>query len=337
MNEKRICPKCNSSIDADSKFCTECGYSLLSEQIQTEEKTHADQDVRESIAASQPETEKEDPVKQVKTTEEPKRQVSWFGFNWKWAIGLGLFLLGVFGLTRGAVRASGSKIMFCLLMIVIGIAGIVWFILSLINERLETYEKEDSKTANEKREKSSGGKSVIEKFKMQEDKRGTLSLLAGIISIPTSFLLVGIVPAVLSLIMGIREIGKHKKTKRIIGIVCAVIGVVIFSFMIMKCANIHKHEFSAATCTEPAACRKCGHVEGTALGHEWITATCTDPQYCSRCGQVWGDPLGHDVQNFEVTVEPTCGEEGKKEGICTRCGATIVETIKPTGDHELGD
>ena len=46
---------------------------------------------------------------------------------------------------------------------------------------------------------------------------------------------------------------------------------------------VHKHSFSAATCTEPKKC-SCGAVEGAALGHDYMDGVCTrcnakDPNY----------------------------------------------------------
>ncbi len=67
--------------------------------------------------------------------------------------------------------------------------------------------------------------------------------------------------------------------------------------------------------------------------HEWIDATCTEPKTCATCGATEGDPLGHSVDEWTVTEEATCSEEGEREGECTVCGETIIEPIEKT-DHE---
>ena len=40
--------------------------------------------------------------------------------------------------------------------------------------------------------------------------------------------------------------------------------------------------------------------------------------------------LGHDV-DFTITLQPTCTEAGKQNGICNRCGEEVEEQIEPTG------
>lgn len=97
------------------------------------------------------------------------------------------------------------------------------------------------------------------------------------------------------------------------------------------------HKMNAATCTEPAKCGRCGFTEGKALGHDWADATCTSPKTCRRCGgKALEEPLGHDVQNWTVTKEASCSGPGSREGVCSRCGETITETIAAL-DHTPGD
>ena len=39
----------------------------------------------------------------------------------------------------------------------------------------------------------------------------------------------------------------------------------------------------------------------------------------------------HTVEEYTVTKEPTCTEQGEKEGVCTVCGATDIQKIPATG------
>ena len=80
--------------------------------------------------------------------------------------------------------------------------------------------------------------------------------------------------------------------------------------------SVHTHNFSNATCTEPAKC-SCGATQGTALGHNYSSATCTDPAKCS-CGVTQGEALGHSFNN----------------GSCTRCGFVKFETLKFSGSNQ---
>lgn len=123
------------------------------------------------------------------------------------------------------------------------------------------------------------------------------------------------------------------------------------------CACCITHEFSAATCTAPATCSKCGETEGEALGHDWLEATCiqaktcqrclgtqgealghkwndatcTKPMICSVCGEESGKPLGHAWVEPTCTEKKTCSVCGKKEG--KALGHSVVEwtvTTAPT-------
>ena len=66
----------------------------------------------------------------------------------------------------------------------------------------------------------------------------------------------------------------------------------------------HVHDWSEATCTEPAKC-ECGETQGEALGHTWAEATCTEPKTCSACGATEGEALGHEY----VDGKCACGAE----------------------------
>ena len=88
------------------------------------------------------------------------------------------------------------------------------------------------------------------------------------------------------------------------------------------------HEWVEATCEAPKTCKICGETEGEALGHKWIDATCTEPKTCSVCGKTSGKALGHEVEEWRDTKKASCTESGEQEGVCTRCGETIVNEIE---------
>jgi len=129
------------------------------------------------------------------------------------------------------------------------------------------------------------------------------------------------------------------------------------------------HSWTAATCTAPKACSKCGTTEGSALGHSysskitnvatcttngtktytcsrcsdsyaetitatghnWMAATCTSKKTCLTCGTTDGSVLGHSYA-VKTTKEPTCTTSGTKVHACSRCSDSYTETI-PSTDH----
>ena len=96
------------------------------------------------------------------------------------------------------------------------------------------------------------------------------------------------------------------------------------------------HEWVAATCTEPKTCFTCKTTEGEASGHVFTEATCTTAETCSVCGFENGTALGHTLTDTSRVKEPTCSEMGVNEGICTRCNVTLTEEI-PMLEHTPGD
>ena len=79
------------------------------------------------------------------------------------------------------------------------------------------------------------------------------------------------------------------------------------------------HNWSAATCTAPKTCSKCGETEGKELGHSWGDATCTAPKTCSVCGTTEGKELGHNYV----------------DGACTACGAADPDYVKPIEKFDI--
>ena len=84
------------------------------------------------------------------------------------------------------------------------------------------------------------------------------------------------------------------------------------------------------------------HTSGGTYAHQ--DATCTtqgyDGHYCFNCGQLVVhavlpiDPDNHTwSEEFEVILEPTCGDEGTKRYTCMECGAHIDVPIPATGKH----
>lgn len=77
------------------------------------------------------------------------------------------------------------------------------------------------------------------------------------------------------------------------------------------------HIYSDPTCTEREICARCGERSGEALGHVWLPATCTEPETCARCNATQGEPLGHVMT--EATYQTPAS--------CTRCGETFGEPL----------
>lgn len=96
------------------------------------------------------------------------------------------------------------------------------------------------------------------------------------------------------------------------------------------------HEWEDATCTSPKTCRRCDQTEGEALGHIWLDADCTTPKTCSVCGLTDGEALGHRVDAWEVTKEATCAQAGEQSGTCAVCGESMTEEIAPL-EHTPGE
>lgn len=112
------------------------------------------------------------------------------------------------------------------------------------------------------------------------------------------------------------------------------------------------HSYTAATCTKPKTCKRCGITSGSKLGHKYDN-NCD--AYCNTCGEkrsvsghvysyacdkncnICGATRSVDVDdhNFytEIAGEPTCCEYGKKYHICSYCGYSMSEPILPTGKH----
>lgn len=76
------------------------------------------------------------------------------------------------------------------------------------------------------------------------------------------------------------------------------------------------------------------------------TATCTKSGYerytCTvdGCGKTESHIVtagNHKVDEFAVTKQPTCTEDGVREGVCTECGETVTETIDATGHTYTDD
>ena len=102
-----------------------------------------------------------------------------------------------------------------------------------------------------------------------------------------------------------------------------------------------KHEWRAATCTEPQTCTKCGNKQGEALGHKYggektlKEATCTESgvkeSICTVCGEKKTTEIpanGHKWKLSQLLKEATCSEEGKGRYTCYVCGETKYEEIE---------
>lgn len=71
--------------------------------------------------------------------------------------------------------------------------------------------------------------------------------------------------------------GETESKKYVGGGVFFLVLAVLFG--LIAAANMHTHDYSAATCTEPEVCKVCGETRGSALGHSCEIGV------CSNCGE----------------------------------------------------
>ena len=93
--------------------------------------------------------------------------------------------------------------------------------------------------------------------------------------------------------------------------------------------------------TEGSHCSVCGEILTAqevvdALGHDWTVATCKDPATCKVCGETTGEAIGHDTVSHEGKPA-TCLDNGYKAyETCSRCDYTTYEEIPALG-HKPSD
>lgn len=99
------------------------------------------------------------------------------------------------------------------------------------------------------------------------------------------------------------------------------------------------HETTAAPQPETTAEPESGTAapdipETTGCQHSWTAATCTEPRTCTKCGATDGKAAGHKEKNIPGTPA-TCSAEGTGDSvICSVCGEYIVKPSKlPRTDH----
>ncbi|MBQ8298477.1 MAG: InlB B-repeat-containing protein [Clostridia bacterium] len=97
------------------------------------------------------------------------------------------------------------------------------------------------------------------------------------------------------------------------------------------------HSYSAATCTTPATCTRCGVTSGSSLGHSFSTPTCTSSSSCKRCGAAGAPATGHSYGSYSTIKSATCTTDGKKRRYCQNSGCSSYQdaTISATG-HNYG-
>ena len=115
---------------------------------------------------------------------------------------------------------------------------------------------------------------------------------------------------------------------------------------------------AAATCTEAQKCTVCNTELAKALGHSFTEATCQAPKTCKVCKATEGEKLAHTYDNacdvncnvcgetrtvgdhaygeWVVVKEATKDEEGKRERVCSACGAAETEAIPAEGGLSVG-
>ncbi len=118
-------------------------------------------------------------------------------------------------------------------------------------------------------------------------------------------------------------------------LITAIVVIVLLTLLSSCC----KHEWKAATCTEPQTCTKCRATQGEALGHKYgeeITlkeATCTEngvkEAVCIVCGdkKTTEIPAGHSWVFVGTERVATCSEAGQDKYICSICGETKFESL----------
>lgn len=147
------------------------------------------------------------------------------------------------------------------------------------------------------------------------------------------------------------------------------VAIMIIAMLVSTClvACGHEHSWVDATCIAPKTCSECGETEGETVEHTWINATCTEPKTCSVCGTTEGEALGHDVSEITCTESATCNRCGETinpsghtwidatctepktcnvcgttegealghdtdNGVCSRCGLEMYQTVNGSGD-----
>ncbi len=168
----------------------------------------------------------------------------------------------------------------------------------------------------------------------------------------------------------LKKLGKRV----LIGLLIAL-GLFVALIVVILCMpDTHKHDWVAATCTEPKTCADCGETEGEALGHtpgEWeldepsyTTATVWLRQKCTVCGtqldselkkmstlcengellltpdeftQRYGDVLNYCFSEYGTKL---VAADSDSVGCCiVKNGSTLVGTVLffKTGDSFIAD
>ena len=133
-------------------------------------------------------------------------------------------------------------------------------------------------------------------------------------------------------------------------IIAIVAGVLAVVFAVLCATHVIclKHDFTPATCTEPATCTKCGRTQGEPAGHTpetdpAVAPTCTETgltegSHCAVCGEVLTaqevvEAAGHTPETDPASV-PTCVDSALTEGShCAVCGGVLVpqEVVEALG------
>ena len=93
--------------------------------------------------------------------------------------------------------------------------------------------------------------------------------------------------------------------------------------------EVHVHEFSPATCTEPATCA-CGDIDGMPLGHDFGEIPCADGGKCSRCDETF-------KHNYDIPYCMYCNRTLMTKTICRDVPNTWLLSSEDLGDYYLAD
>lgn len=69
---------------------------------------------------------------------------------------------------------------------------------------------------------------------------------------------------------------------------------------------------------------------------EWQISSTSHWKLCKICGEDTARSM-HTFLDWEITLEPTCRDEGEQKHTCSVCGYTETEKLGKTADHTFGE
>ena len=101
---------------------------------------------------------------------------------------------------------------------------------------------------------------------------------------------------------------------------------------------IHTHNFTEATCTNPATCISCGETKGTTINHNYNNGSCiycgkNDPNYvaphnCKNDGHIWNNSYTESsTENVEIVETHHINNNGYDYTLATKYFGPSAGTI----------